>query len=113
MADQKTLHRSGPHRLGVLIMPHVKMAGLVGLAAAPILIAASLVPPGAILHVASLAAVGSAALVAFAAWWLGARRDGDTVTLWDIAGALVFVGCAAAMLSEPENLLQTFGLTPD
>jgi hypothetical protein len=113
MTDLRTLHRSGPHPLGVVILPHVKMAGLFGLAAAPILVAASLVPRAAVLPAISLAAFGLAALVAFASWWFAARRDGDTVTLWDIAGAFVLVGCAAAMLSEPDNILQTFGLSPD
>jgi hypothetical protein len=31
------------------------------------------------------------------------------VTGWDVAGALVFIGCAAAMLSEPEHILPLFG----
>ncbi len=113
MADRRTLPRSGPRRFGDLIVPHIRMARLVTLAATPILIASSLVPKGAVLPVVSLTAVALAAVVAFAAWGFGARRDGDTVTLWDIAGAFVLVGCAAAMLSGPENLLQTFGRNPD
>lgn len=113
MTDLRTLHRSGQSPFGGLILPHVKMAGLVGLAAAPIIVAISMAPRAAALPVICLAAFGLAALVAFAAWSFGARRDGDNVTPWDIAGAFVLVGCAAAMLSDTENTLQTFGLTPD
>jgi hypothetical protein len=31
-----------------------------------------------------------------------------TVTLWDVAGALVLIGCAAAMLTEAEHLTELF-----
>lgn len=113
MTDLRTLHRSEPHPLGVQILSHVKMAVLVALSAAPILVAISLVPRTAAVPVICLTAFGLAALVGLAAWSLGARRDSDNVTAWDIAGVFVLVGCAAAMLSEPENILQTFGLTPN
>ena len=113
MTDLRTLPRSGPHPLGAQILPHIKMAVLAALSAAPILVAISLVPRAAAVPVICLTAFGLAAVVALAAWSLGARRDRDNVTPWDIAGAFVLVGCAAAVLAEPENILQTFGLTPD
>ena len=113
MTDLRTLHRSPPHPLGVQFLSHVKMAGLAALSAAPLLIAISWVPPAIALPVICLVAFGLAALVALAAWSFGARRDSDNVTPWDVAGVFVLVGCAAAMLSEPENILQTFGLPPN
>jgi len=62
------------------------------------------------LPVLSLAAIGVAALAAFAAWLHGEREESVSVTLWDIAGAFAFVGCAAAMLSRPEALLGLLGI---
>jgi hypothetical protein len=113
MTDLRTLPRSGPHPLGPQILPHVKMAVLAALSAAPILVAVSLVPRDAALPVICGTAFALAGIVAVAAWSLGARRDRDTITPWDIAGAFVLVGCVAAVLAEPESILQTFGLTPN
>ena len=109
MANRRTLRDSRPHSLAALLQPHVRLAGLALLAAAPILLVASLVPRALVLPSLSLVAIAAAALAALAAWSFGARRHANTVTLWDIAGAFVLIGCAAAMLSEPENILQTFG----
>jgi hypothetical protein len=89
------------------------MAVFAALSAAPILAAISLVPRNATLPVICGTAFALAAVIALAAWSLGARRDRDTITPWDFAGAFVLVGCAAAALAEPENILQTFGLTPN
>jgi hypothetical protein len=82
---------------------------LTAMAAATILLLGWLLPAALVLPVisaASLAAAGAAALVA----WSGrARRDGDGITLWDIAGVLAFIGFAAGMLSEPMHVAQLFG----
>jgi hypothetical protein len=52
-----------------------------------------------------------AAVAALIGWALRARWEGDRVTFWDIAGAFFFIGCAAAVLSQPENVLQLFGVS--
>ena len=63
-----------------------------------------------LLPAASLAAIAVAALLAVVAWARGARRDRSDAMLWDACGILVFVGCGAAMLSEPESVLKLLGL---
>jgi hypothetical protein len=79
------------------------------LAAAPLFVIAALVPRALLLPTVALAAIAAAASTAFIAWWLRTRRHGDTITLWDVAGACALIGCAAAMLSEPEAVLNTIG----
>lgn len=78
-------------------------------AAAGILTIVSLTPPTLILPVISLAATASAAVVALLAWLCGAERHSNDVTSWDVAGALVFIGFAAGMLTGPEQIGELFG----
>lgn len=51
----------------------------------------------------------SAALLA-AIGWKQRKAKPAFVTYWDISGALTLIGCAAAMMTEPENVIQVFGL---
>lgn len=88
---------------------HARLAGLALLTAAPIVIVAALVPRALVLPSVSLTAIAIGALTALAAWTFRTRHRGNTVTLWDIAGAFVLIGCAAAIFSQPEKLLQHFG----
>lgn len=109
MAYRRSLRRASPHGFTAVALPHARLAGLAMLAAMPLLLIAALVPRAVFLPSVSLAAIAAASAVAFTAWWFGVRRHRDTITLWDIAGACALIGCAAAMLSEPESILQTFG----
>jgi hypothetical protein len=109
MADRRSLRRSSIDGLPAGLAPHLRLGGLVFLAAAPLFAVAALVPRDLFLPSITLAAIAGAAIAALAAWWFGVRRKGDTVTLWDIAGAFALIGCAAAMLSEPEAVLTTIG----
>jgi prepilin signal peptidase PulO-like enzyme (type II secretory pathway) len=60
----------------------------------------------------SILALAGAGLIAAVAWsWRAAQQPGR-VTMWDAAGALAFVGFAAGMLSEPEQVLEFVSLTP-
>ena len=93
------------------LKPHAKLAVVTILAAAPIAAIAALVPRPLVLPILSLAALAVAALVALLAWAYRARRRGDTITPWDIAGAFALIGCGAAMLSEPENVIDLLGHT--
>jgi hypothetical protein len=102
LATEAVLHR---------LAPHAKLAFITALAAAPMIVIAAVVPRPLVLPVLSLAAVAAAALAALAAWAARARRHGDSLTAWDIAGACALIGCAAAMLSEPENVLNLLGHT--
>ena len=108
MTDRRT-PRSLTRRGYAALTPHLRLAGLVLLAALPILVAASLVPHAAVLPTLSLAALGAAAITAAIAWWRKAARHVATVTYWDLAGALVLIGCTAAILTETEPLLEFFG----
>jgi len=107
--DRRSVHRSWSHGLAAGLQPHIRLGGLVLLAAAPLFVVAVFVPRALFLPSVALAALGAAATVAFIAWWSRARRHGQTITLWDIAGACTLIGCAAAMLSEPEIVITTIG----
>jgi hypothetical protein len=102
-----------PHRFGRdVFKPQAILAALAAVAAAaaaPVL--ASLLPPPQVLPALSLAALTCAGLAALVAWWLGASRHVDHVTLWDVAGAFAFFGFAAAMFSEPEQVVHLFDRT--
>lgn len=113
MADRRTLHRSWPYGLPAGLVPHLRLGGLVLLAATPLFIVAALVPRSLFLPSLTLVAIAAAAAATVAAWWLGSRRHSNTVTLWDVAGACALIGCAAAMLSEPEVILNTIGKTSE
>jgi hypothetical protein len=49
-----------------------------------------------------------AAIAAIVAVLIRAERNSKNVTLWVIAGAFTMMGCAAAMLSEPDQVLRFF-----
>jgi hypothetical protein len=65
------------------------------------------IPP--VLPALSLLLIAGAALIGVVAWWRGPKR-GRAVTSWDIAAALAFLGCAAAILGEVEHLIDFFGV---
>jgi len=54
----------------------------------------------------SLIALAFSAIAALAAWGLSSDRHGVGVTLWDVSGAYAFIGFAAAMLSDPQQVLE-------
>ena len=105
MGDRWTVHDLAYGNLLKFLKPHVAVAMLTGLAVAPIV---SFVPGAVVLPVIALVAMAISGLVALAAWTCGAKRGGDNTTAWDVAGALAFIGCAAGMLSKPENVLRLF-----
>lgn len=111
MADHHWTPRSLRDRGTAALSPHLALSVLVLLAAAPIVLVAALVPRVAVLPALSLAAIAIAMIAGAVAWWRQAKQHTATVTLWDVAGAFMLIGCAAAMMSQPENLLQVFGHT--
>ena len=80
---------------------------LVGAAAiAPFALLYLLVPVGLVLPIYSILALSAAGMAALAAS-VSRRMSGSSHSgLWETAGALAFVGFAAGMLSEPENVLR-------
>lgn len=82
--------------------------GVLALAAtAPLALVASLVPQNLVLASLCLLALGASALAAAYAAWRGAAWTGETVTAWDVAAGLAFIGFCAAMLSEPAHVLSS------
>jgi hypothetical protein len=56
----------------------------------------------------SVVSLTCAAVVAFVAWWTSSERNSARVNLWDLSGAYAFTGFAAAMLSEPQQVVEFF-----
>ena len=111
MADRHTIRHPAP-RSAAVVSPHMALTAMVAISATPILLAFVLVPRIAVLPAISFAALAMAAVAALAAWLRHAPRHGVKVTLWDVAGALVLIGCAAGMLTEAEHLVELFGPNP-
>jgi hypothetical protein len=93
-----------------LIGAHAFADALIGAAIVGFIMIFWLVPPALLLPAFSLFAVTCAAAAAAFAWRTGATRESRNVTAWDFSGAFVLGGIAAGMLSEPENVVQLFGL---
>lgn len=89
------------------LMPHA--AGF-ALTVPPALLLFALLPGPLLLPVLSLAAMASAAVAALLGWVRREPWHGNRITAWDMAGAFTLVGCAAGMLSQPENVLPLFGV---
>lgn len=88
------------------IRSHAPLAVSVGLMTLPILVLVWLLPPPLVLPVFGLLSLSGAAIAGLLAWCIGAERNSENVTAWDAAGALAFIGCAATILGEPEQMLQ-------
>jgi hypothetical protein len=112
MADRKST-RDRAARPGLSVRwPQPMLAIFVVTTAAGLLTIVSLSPPMLVLPVASLAAIAGAAVVALVAWQLGVERHSRSITSWDLAGALAFIGCGAAALTSPEQILHLVGHAP-
>jgi hypothetical protein len=70
-----------------------------------------LAPGPLLLPALSLTSIAIAALAALIGWLLREPWAGGRITLWDIAGAFAFVGCASGMMSKPDGVLQLFGVS--
>ena len=73
---------------------------------AVLLLAVTVPPTGFLLLSMSLVALAISAIVALAAWCLSSDRHGAGITLWDVSGAYAFIGFAAGMLSDPQQVLE-------
>lgn len=84
---------------------HVTMAVLAVAAAGAILLITSHLHAPLVLPILSMASLAIAAFAALFAWCSGCERQSARVTGWDVSGAFALIGCAAAMLSEPDSVL--------
>jgi hypothetical protein len=82
----------------------ITAAAMVGTAVLPLYLLTSLLPRELVLPTLCVIAIAGAALVSLYAWQRGQTRDPKRVTAWDLAGALAFVACATAILSDPRQL---------
>jgi hypothetical protein len=78
-----------------LLFIMIPLAGFLFLARIPLLLPSM-----------SLIALASSAVVALAAWCSSSDRHGAGITLWDVSGAFAFIGFAAGMLSDPQQVLE-------
>ncbi|WP_229168138.1 hypothetical protein [Bradyrhizobium altum] len=87
------------------------------LTALPIILTVRLVEPALVLPALSLVLFAEAAIAALAARVIRMRASVANFTLWDFAGAFTFMGCAAAILGEPDQAALFFeeqaALRPD
>lgn len=82
----------------------IKLAAMAATGALPLFLLAALLPRPLVLPTLCLIAIAGAAIAWLVAWNGGAVRDPRRVTALDIAGALAFVACAAAIMSNPEQV---------
>jgi hypothetical protein len=87
--------------------PGLVIGGPLALAGAIFLVISGLAPHAALLPAISAAAFAAATPSALFALSMR-ERQGGALTVMDVAGALALIGCAAAMLSNPEAIQQTF-----
>jgi hypothetical protein len=105
--DDRSVFRSSTRRDRFeFFRPLATAAVLTVLAAAPLVLLAALVPRPLVLPVLSIVALIIGALAGAVAWAGGANRGGDRITLWDVSGAFVLIGCVASALSDPNEVLQ-------
>jgi hypothetical protein len=109
MAGRRSLRGSVIESVMQFVRPQATLAAMTLLAAAPIVLVAVFVPRPLVLPVVSLVALAAAGLAALLAWLIRAKQRTNTITTWDVAGACALIGCAAAMLSDPENVLNLLG----
>jgi hypothetical protein len=78
------------------------------LVAAQVFMMIRLLEPGFVLPAFSILLFSDAATAAIVARAIHARRNSQNVTLWDVAGAFTMMGCAAAIFSEPDQVVRLF-----
>ena len=104
MARRKPTGLRSQWRAPEPLQTHLKLAAMAATAALPLLLLASLLPRPLVLPVVCLIAVFGAGVASFVAWRCGTVRDSQNVTTWDVAGALAFIACASAIMSDPTQV---------
>ena len=93
--------------------PHASLAVLLLAAALPPIAFIQFVRATPVLPSMSIVALASAAIFAFAAWCVSADRNSTNISLWDIAGGYAFIGFAAGMISDPEQVMELWSVPGD
>jgi hypothetical protein len=92
-------------RMPVPWQSQINLAAMVAVAAVPLLLLSALLPRPLVLPTLCLIAIAGAGLAALVAWSRGVRFESPNITAWDVAGALAFIACASAILSNPEQVI--------
>ncbi len=79
--------------------------------ATAIAVASTMLPAPLLLPAFSIAAVTAALAAGLFSWLLKREQRTAHVNSWDVAGGLMFVGVAAALMSNPEAALAAFDQT--
>jgi hypothetical protein len=87
---------------------HLDLPVVIALAAAPGLVLVWLLPLPLVPPALSMVSCIIAGCVAALAYYAGAGRHTDGITLWDVAGAFALIWVAAGMLSEPAHVAALF-----
>ncbi|WP_439374863.1 hypothetical protein ACRQ5Q_26005 [Bradyrhizobium sp. PMVTL-01] len=74
------------------------------LTALPALLALHLLEPELVLPAFSILLFVEAAFAVIAARLIHSADSADDITLWDLAGGFTLIGCAAAVLGEPDQV---------
>ena len=89
--------------------PHLELFVVIAITAASSVLLVWLVSPPLVLPALGLVSFTAAGVVALFAYYSGADRHADGITLWDVAGAFALIWVAAGMLSKPEQIAQLLG----
>lgn len=103
MADRRTLLALN----APVPAPALVVGGPLALAIGIFLLISGMAPHAALLPTISAATIAAAMPTALFALVMK-ERQARSPTLLDVAGALALIGCAAAILSNPEAIQQTF-----
>jgi hypothetical protein len=95
---------SRPAMRPILAGPEAVALATLVLGGAAFLLMLWLLPAPLILPVLSVSLLAAAAAVALIAW-RRPRPHQSQLGYWDVAGAVTFIGIAAALLSEPDQVL--------
>lgn len=94
------------NRPAVASADHVEWSIITAMVAIPPIVFLFLVQPPLVLPSMSAFALVSAAVVALVAWCLSSKRQSKGITLWDVSGAYAFIGFAAGMFSDPQQVME-------
>jgi hypothetical protein len=87
-----------------------KFVDLLVAISAPTTVFLILVDTPVILPSLSAFSLAIATLIAAVAWWTVSSRHSAHLTLWDVSGAYLFLGFAAGILSDPEQVMELMAI---
>lgn len=105
MRRRNVVSISSDRKMHEPLPPHSELAAMFAIAVLPLLLLWSLLPRPLVLPVFCLVSIAGAAVTLAVAWRRRTARHSSQINAWDVAGALAFIGFAAGMLSNPEQVI--------